>query len=160
MNMTVLLVNGLAVIGLLIAIYKDRERGSRSVKRGLLSFLRLLPTVLTVVLLIGLLLGFAPPETLQQFVSKQSGVVGTLLTAGIGSVLHIPAIVAFPLAASFMEIGASITIAAVFITSLTMIGVVTLPMEIRELGWRFALLRNGVALVGALIIAVLMGVIL
>ena len=160
MSTTVLLVNGLAVIGLLVAFSIDRERGLRSVKRGLSSFLRLLPTVLTVVVLIGLLLGFVPPDTLQQFVGEQSGILGTLLTAGVGSVLHIPAIVAFPLAASFLEVGASVMVVAVFITALTMVGVMTLPMEIRELGWQFALLRNGTALLGALIIGLLMGVIL
>lgn len=160
MNTTVLLVNGLALLGLLVSFFADRERSINAVKRGLLSFVRILPTVLTIVLIIGLLLGFVPPETIQQFVGEQSGVVGVLLTAAAGSVLHIPSIVAFPLAASFLDIGASITVTAVFITTLTMIGVVTLPLEIRELGWRFALLRNTVSLVGALLIAVLMGAIL
>lgn len=129
-------------------------------KHGLLSFLRPLPTVLTIIVLIGLLLGFVPPDTLQKFVGEQSGIIGILLTAGVGSVLHIPAILAFPLAASFLEVGASVMIVAVFITALTMVGVITLPMEIRELGWEFALLRNGAALLGALIVALLMGVIL
>jgi len=160
MNVTVLLVNGLAVIGLLVAFYRDRERGVKSVRGGLLSFVRILPTVLTIVVIIGLLLGFVPSETIQQFVGDRSGPVGILVTGLVGSVLHIPSLVAFPLAASFLELGASITVAAVFITTLTMIGVVTLPLEIRELGWRFALLRNGVSFVGALLIAVLMGAIL
>lgn len=160
MNLTVLLVNGIAVLGLLVALYHDRERGISSVKRGLGSFVRILPTVLTIVVIIGLLLGFVPPETIQQFVGERSGPLGILLTAVVGSVLHIPSLVAFPLVASFLDLGASITVAAVFITTLTMIGVVTLPLEIRELGWRFALLRNGVSFIGAILIAVLMGAIL
>jgi hypothetical protein len=41
-----------------------------------------------------------------------------------------------------------------------MIGVVTLPLEIKELGRRFALLRNGLGVLAALVIALLMGVIL
>lgn len=160
MNATVLLVNGLAVIGLLVAILNDRERGIKSVKRGLFSFIRILPTVLTIIVIIGLLLGFVPPDTIQQFVGDQSGPIGLLVTAVAGSVLHIPSIVAFPLAASFLELGASVTVAAVFITTLTMIGIVTLPLEIRELGWRFALLRNGISFVGAVLIAIIMGAIL
>jgi uncharacterized membrane protein YraQ (UPF0718 family) len=134
MNVTVLLVNGLAVIGLLVAFYKDSGRGINSVKQGLFSFVRILPTVLTIVVIIGLLLGFVPPETIQQFVGERSGPIGIILTAVVGSMLHIPSLVAFPLAASFLELGASITVTAVFITTLTMIGVVTLPLEIRELG--------------------------
>lgn len=160
MNATVLLVNGLAALGLLVALYRDRNRGVNAVRRGLFAFVRILPTVLTIVVVIGLLLGFVPPETIQQFVGERSGPVGVLLTAGVGAVLHIPSIVAFPLAASFLELGASVTVTAVFITTLTMIGVVTLPLEVRELGWRFALLRNGASFVGALLVAVLMGAIL
>lgn len=160
MNATVLFINGFAAVSLLFALYKDRERGIKSVKRGLMAFIRILPTVLTIIVLIGLLLGFVPPETLRQFVGEQSGMWGLLLTGTLGSVLHIPAIVAFPLAASFLEMGATISITAVFITTLTMIGIVTLPLEVRELGWRFAVLRNGLSFVGAILIAVLMGAIL
>lgn len=160
MNATVLFINGFAAIALLVALYSDRERGIKSVKRGLMAFVRILPTVLTIIVLIGLLLGFVPPETLRQFVGEQSGMWGLFLTGTLGSVLHIPAIVAFPLAASFLEMGATISITAVFVTTLTMIGVVTLPLEVRELGWRFAILRNGLSFVGAILIAVLMGAIL
>ncbi|MFW5905809.1 MAG: permease [archaeon] len=160
MSVTVWIVNGLAVIGLLAALYVDRDRGFQSLKRGLFSFVRILPTVLTIVVIIGLLLGFVPPDVLRQFVGDQSGVGGLLLTGSIGSVLHIPSIIAFPLAASFREMGASTSIVAVFVTTLTMIGVVTLPLEVRELGWRFAALRNGLSFLGALFIAVLMGAIL
>lgn len=160
MSVTVWVINGFAVISLLVAFYTNRERGISAVKRGLFSFVRILPTVLIIVVIIGLLLGFVPPETIQQFLGDQSGVGGLLLTGSIGSVLQIPSIVAFPLAASFQEMGASVTITAVFITTLTMIGIVTLPLEVTELGWRFAVLRNGLSFVGALLIAIVMGVIL
>lgn len=160
MNATVLLVNGMAAAGLLLAFHRDGDRAVAAVKKGVASFVRILPTVLTIVVVIGLLLGFVPPEAIERFVGERSGPTGVLLTAALGSVLHIPSVVAFPLAASFREIGASVTVVAVFVTTLTMIGVVTLPLEIRELGWRFALLRNGVSLLGALLIAVLMGAIL
>lgn len=160
MNATIWIINGFAVVGLLYALYTDRERGIRSLKRGLFAFVRILPTVLTIVVIIGLLLGFIPPETIRRFVGGQSGIAGLFATGAIGSVLHIPSIVAFPLAASFREMGASISIVAVFVTTLTMIGVVTLPLEVRELGWRFAALRNGLSFVGALLIAAAMGAIL
>lgn len=160
MNAAALLVNGLAVLGLLVAFYEDRERAVRSVKRALMAFVRILPTVLTIIVVIGLLLGFVPPETLRAFVGEQSGLLGVFLTAAVGSVMHIPSIVAFPLAASFLDVGASITVVAAFVTTLTMIGVVTLPLEVKELGWRFALLRNGLSFVGALLVALVMGAML
>jgi len=41
-----------------------------------------------------------------------------------------------------------------------MIGIVTLPLEIKELGKKVALLRNGISFVFAIIIALIMGSIL
>ncbi|MFQ3295356.1 MAG: uncharacterized membrane protein YraQ (UPF0718 family) [Halobacteriales archaeon] len=119
MNATVWIINGFAVSALLIALYRDRERGINSLKRGLFSFVRILPTVLTIVVIIGLLLGFVPPDILRQVVGDQSGIGGLFLTGSIGSVLHIPAIVAFPLAASFQDMGAPVSIVAVFIYGFT-----------------------------------------
>jgi len=87
-------------------------------------------------------------------------VLGVVFAALVGSILHIPSLISFPLAASLLEVGASITVAAVFITTLTMIGTVNLPMEKKMLGKKFALLRNGLSFIMAVIIAIIMGAIL
>lgn len=110
-----------------------------------------------IILLIGLLLGFIPPEHVSRFVGEQSGFGGILLVGVAGDIMHIPAILSFPLAASFLESGASITAVAAFITTLTMIGTVTLPLEIKELGKGIALLRNGISFVIAIVIALMVG---
>jgi uncharacterized membrane protein YraQ (UPF0718 family) len=72
----------------------------------------------------------------------------------------IPALISFPLAASLLRSGATVTTIAAFITTLVMVGFVTAPMEVKALGRKFTLLRNGLSFVAALIIAGLMGVIL
>jgi len=41
-----------------------------------------------------------------------------------------------------------------------MIGIVTLPLEIKELGQKIALLRNGLSFIVALAIALIIGVVL
>jgi len=41
-----------------------------------------------------------------------------------------------------------------------MIGIVTLPLEIKELGRKMALLRNGISFIVAIIIGIIMGIIL
>ncbi len=64
------------------------------------------------------------------------------------------------MAAALLNKGASVTSVVVFITTLTMIGVVTLPLEIKELGKRLALWRNGLSFIIAIIIGIIMGVIL
>lgn len=49
---------------------------------------------------------------------------------------------------------------AAFITTLTMVGIVTAPAEIQQLGRKMTLWRNGLSFVFALIIAFVMGAVL
>jgi len=74
--------------------------------------------------------------------------------------MHIPALLSFPLASSILENGASVTAVVAFITTLTMIGMITLPLEIKMLGKQIALLRNGISFVIAILIAFIIGMIL
>ncbi len=83
-----------------------------------------------------------------------------MLVGVVGALMHIPALLSFPLAASLLYNGASISAVAAFITTLTMIGTITLPLEIKELGKKMAILRNGLSFVIAIIIALIMGAIL
>jgi uncharacterized membrane protein YraQ (UPF0718 family) len=71
-----------------------------------------------------------------------------------------PSLIAFPLAGSLLRSGATIMTIAAFVTTLVMVGLVTAPMEIKTLGRKFTLLRNGLGFISALVIAVIMGVIL
>jgi uncharacterized membrane protein YraQ (UPF0718 family) len=160
MNVTALVVNGIAIAGVIAAFYRDRIKAIRSLKAAAVSFVRILPMVLIIVLLIGLLLGFVPPDQISRFVGEQSGIGGVLLVGVAGALMHIPALLSFPLAASLLESGATVTAVAAFITTLTMIGTITLPLEIQELGKRLALLRNGISFAVAIAIALLMGLIL
>ncbi len=160
MSLTALLINGAALGCLVFSFVKNREKTVKALRIAVRSALNLAPTLLGILVLIGLLLGFVPAETIGKIVGEGSGVTGVLTAGLLGSVLHIPAIIAFPLGGSLLVTGASVTVVAVFITTLTMVGFVTLPMEIRVLGLRFALWRNGLSLVAALIIGILMGVVL
>ena len=92
---------------------------------------------------------------------KAFGEYETPIVAGfLGAIMHIPSIISFPLAASLIRSGASVTVIATFITTLTMIGTVTFPLEIKELGKEMAALRNGISFIIAIIIGIIIGVIL
>lgn len=160
MNVTVVLINAIAVVGLGLSLAKDRTKTVQALRVALRSGAGLAPTLLGIIVVIGLLLGFVPTTTIARVVGEGSGLIGVLTAGLFGAILHIPSLVAFPLGGSMMTAGASATVVAVFITALTMVGFVTLPMEIRILGKRFTLLRNGLSLVAALLIGLLVGAIL
>ncbi len=121
---------------------------------------KMLPAVLLVIVVIGLFLGFVSPSFISDVLGKSSGLLGVAIAAVLGSVLFIPAILAFPMGASLMQSGASIMSVAAFITTLTMVGFIFIPLEVKELGKRFTLIRNGFSFIAAIIIAILMGLIL
>jgi uncharacterized membrane protein YraQ (UPF0718 family) len=160
LNVTAVFID-IFVLGLLVlSIIKSRDKTKQSLRLAMMAFMRTLPTVVMVIILIGVLMGFVSRETIANFVGKQSGFGGVLIIALIGAFLYVPSLIAFPLAASFKNSGASTEAVAAFITTLTMLGFLTLPVEIKELGKKMALLRNGFSFIVAIAIALLMGVIL
>ena len=160
MNTTAIIINGIAVAALILAFIKDKDKAVQSLKMALKSFIKILPMVFIIIIAIGLLLGFVPPDQISRFVGDQSGAGGVLLVGVVGALMHIPALLSFPLAASILENGGSVTAVAAFITTLTMIGIITLPIEIKILGKKMALLRNGISFIIAIVIAFIMGMIL
>lgn len=160
MNTTAIMINVFAFACLFVSFFKNKEKTNQSLKVATKSFFRVLPMVFIIIIFIGLLLGFIPQNQISKIVGEQAGFLGVLVVALFGAILHIPSLISFPLAASLLERGASVTSVAVFITTLTMIGVVTLPMEIKELGKKMAILRNGISFCVAIIIALIIGAIL
>jgi len=160
MSTTAIIINLLALGCLVFALVKDRHKTEQSIGVAVKSFIRILPTVFIIIVIIGLLMSFVPPDQISRFIGEQAGFGGLLAIAALGAVLYIPAIISFPLAASLLQSGAAVASVAAFITTLTMIGLVTLPLEIKELGKKMAFLRNGLSFIIAIVIALIMGVIL
>lgn len=160
MNTTTIVVNVLVFAALLAAFLKDRKRIKKTLRIAGRSFIGMLPTVLIITILIGLLLGFVTPDIISRLLGDESGFFGIITAAVIGSVMHIPSLFAFPLAASLIKGGAAVGTVAGFIASLTMIGVITFPIEIRELGLKMTILRNTLGFLFAVIIALIMGILI
>ena len=159
-HLTIIVINLIALIWFLLSIVRNRSKTKKSLIIALKTFLRILPIIIIIVVFIGFLLGFLPPEIISEVVGEQAGFLGVLVTAVLGSILFIPALISFPLAASLLNGGATIMSVTAFITTLTMVGVVTLPLELREMGKKITMLRNIFSFVFAIIIALIMGVIL
>ncbi len=99
-------------------------------------------------------------ETITKLVGSETGVVGIILAACIGSITLIPGFVAFPLAAALLKNGAGITQISAFVSTLMMVGIVTLPMEVKTFGKKVAIIRNVLAFAFSICVAFAMGMIL
>jgi uncharacterized membrane protein YraQ (UPF0718 family) len=158
--MTTILIYVLLTILLVISIIKDRQKTRQAFMVAVKAIWKMAPGLLAIIGVVGLILGVLPPETIAQLVGSEAGFTATITAALIGAITLIPALISFPLAASLLRSGATVTTIAAFITTLVMVGVVTAPLEIKTLGKKFTLLRNSLSLLAALFIALTMGVIL
>ncbi len=158
--MTALLINLITIIALFISWYKNRMKTLKALKVALKKGLSLAPIMLSIVILIGLIFAFFPPEVVKRFMGGDTGIVQVLIASVIGAITMIPSLIALPLAGSLVDAGASYTPVTAFITTLTMVGFVTLPLEIKELGKKITIWRNSLAFVFAILISILIGVIL
>ena len=151
---------GVTAVLLAISYVKDRNKTMLSLKRAWKMFLNVLPQFISILFLAGLLLAVVSPETIQYVIGAQSGFRGMLTAALLGAVTLVPVLVAFPVVARLLQNGAGVTQTAVFISTLTMVGFVTLPMEIKYLGKKAAVLRNALAFLFSFAAAFLIGVLL
>ncbi len=148
-------------VGLFVfSIVKDKKKTITSMKKSKGMMSSMMGEIIAIIFLIGLLLTFIPPESIKSLLGTSSPVLSIIISALVGSITLIPAFVAFPLVGSLISYGASIIPAVAFLTTLTMVGVVTFPLEKREFGLKFAVVRNLLSFGLAVLIALGMGVIL
>lgn len=150
----------LAITGLVLSFIKDRKKTKLALKKALKSFENILPQFLSILVIIGLAFAILNPETIQKLLGTSSGVWGVLAASLIGSITLIPGFVAFPLAAALLHSGAGYMQIAAFVSTLMMVGIVTIPMEMKTFGKRVTLIRNVSAYSFSLIVALVMGVVL
>jgi uncharacterized membrane protein YraQ (UPF0718 family) len=150
----------LAAAGLTISFFKDRVKTKMALKKAWKAFENILPQILTIFLIIGFALAIFPPETIQKLLGSDSGFIGVLAAAVIGSITLMPGFVAFPLAAALLKNGAGYMQLAAFVSTLMMVGVITIPIERKTFGLRATLTRNGAAFVFSFLVAVVMGVVM
>lgn len=157
---TIIMIYGLLSIFLLISFIKSKENTKKAFKIGGKALLKSAPSLLGVLGIVGLTLGVLTPQTISKLVGAEAGYTATIIAGLLGAVTLIPSLIAFPLAGSLLRSGATIMTISAFITTLVMVGLVTVPLEVKELGKKFTILRNGLGFISALIIAFIMGVVL
>jgi uncharacterized membrane protein YraQ (UPF0718 family) len=150
----------LAIIGLAISFFKDRQKTKAALMKAWKAFENILPQLLTIFLILAFALAIFPPETIRKLLGSESGVLGILAAALIGSVTLMPGFVAFPLAAALLKSGAGYMQLAAFVSTLMMVGIITIPIEKKTFGMKATITRNASAFVFSFVVAVVMGVVL
>ena len=148
------------LILLALSFRKDRKKTRQALVKAWKSFENILPQFLSILVLIGLMLAVLDKELITRLLGAESGALGMAIAAVIGSVTLIPGFIAFPLAASLLSSGAGYGQTAMFLTTLMMVGIVTLPLEGTFFGKRLALMRKALAFFYAVVSSVVLGALL
>jgi len=108
----------------------------------------------------GTIEAFVSKDTIAHLLGRGSGVRGILLAEAVGAVALIQPAAVFPFSGYLRTSGASYGAIAGFVLSAILIGISTLPLEIKLFGPRFTLSRNVFTFVLILLLALLVGVLL
>lgn len=142
----------LTFLSVFVSLIFDRKKTHTAFKIAFRLFINILPSFLTVLIFVAILLALLPKEVLANLLGERSGIIGFVVAALLGSISLIPGIVAYPLSSVLLKNGASYPVIAVFITTLMMVGVVTLPLEQKFFGLKISLVRNFLGFIGAVLI--------
>ena len=140
----------------IISFIIDRKKTIKGIQKGLKQFLKILPTLLSVIIIISIVLFFVSDKFLMEYLGKEAGLGAYISAAAIGSVSLLPGFIAYPLAGILVQSGVSYSVIAVFITTLMMVGILTIPIEARYFGLKTTIIRNALSFIGAIIVGTLM----
>jgi len=157
MDSTIYIVTAVA---LGISFFKSKEKTIQALKKAWKSFENILPQFLSILLIIGFVLSVLNANQISQLIGQESGWIGVFIASIIGSITLIPGFIAFPLASALLKNGAGYMQIGAFISTLMMVGIVTIPLEIKFFGKKAAILRNSLAFVFSLFVALMLGVLL
>jgi uncharacterized membrane protein YraQ (UPF0718 family) len=150
----------LSLVLSIVSFAVDRKKTLAGFKRGWNMFKNILLPFLSILIIVAVVLYLIPPDVISHYLGANSGMLGFSIAAVVGSITLIPGFISYPIAAGLIEQGASYAVVATFMTTLMMVGVITLPLEMKYLGQRAAIMRNALNFVAAIIIGLVVGLVM
>lgn len=150
------------VAGLLLCIsaIKNKGKTQKSLQIAWKSFAKLLPTVLAMMLFIGISLSVLSNEMISRLIGEDSGILGTGMALIIGSLVSIPSFVAFPLGGALLKAGAGYMQVAALVSTIMAVGFVSLPVEIKYFSKAIATKRIVLTFLVCVIFTTVIGVVM
>ncbi|MEN1936838.1 hypothetical protein AAIE21_14860 [Paenibacillus sp. 102] len=154
------LLYSLAIILISISFVKDRNKTKDALLKSWKMFRNLIPSMLSIMLFVGLSLSILTPSFISSIIGEKSGFIGIVYSTIIGSVALIPSFVVFPLGNTLVQNGAGLPQVAALMSTLMSVGITTLPMEQKIFGRSFAYARNASALFISLLFSYIIWVVM
>lgn len=131
-----------AFILLIISTLKDTKKTIQALKATGKIALVVFPVLFLIFILMGVVSAFVSKETIASWLGADSGLLGVLIGEVVGCFALIQPAAVFPFAGVLRDRGASYGAIFGFVTTAILIGVSTLPLELRCFGRNFTIVRN------------------
>jgi uncharacterized membrane protein YraQ (UPF0718 family) len=148
---------GISALALIASFIADTRKTIQALKIAAKKFIDVASDLSVMIVLVSISLYFLPEQTVAAYLGENNLLVSVLIAILIGSITMMPGFIAFPLCGLLLQQGVPYTVLGAFTTSLMMIGVVTYPLERSYFGSTVTLLRNGISLLIALLVALFIG---
>lgn len=158
--MTSIVLYSLAFVLLAVSALKDMGKTKKSLKIAWMTFTKMLPSVITIMILIGLLLSILNKDLVSHIIGSNSGILGVILALFTGSIAVLPSFIAFPLGGALIKGGAGYTQVAALVSTIMAVSIVSLPMEIKYFNKKIALLRIAFTFLTCVIFTAVIGMVM
>lgn len=144
---------------LTISFFADKKKTLKSLKIAWKKFSGIAPGFAVMLILVSISLYLLPHEVIKEYLGEEDLLSGMGLSLLVGSIALMPGFIVFPLCGILRAQGVPYMVLSAFTTTLMMVGIVTLPIEKEYFGLKTALIRNGIGLLTALIVAIITGIV-
>jgi len=148
------------IIGMIISGIVNRKKTKKAMFVSLKILIMILPILLFIFVLMGLVQVFLPRETITTFLGNSHGPLSIILGVFLGSITLIQPGAVFPFAGYLLDNGANYGSIYAFTMSAILIGIATIPLEIKMFGKEFTLVRNTLTFVSIFLMGMLFKVVM
>ena len=131
----------IALILILVGYFKGQGEHIEGLKSALNMTFLILPLLIFAFIMAGMIQTLIPSEIISKWVGQESGMRGIFLGTIAGAIAPGGPYVSLPIAAGFIQAGASIGTIVAFLTGWSLWAITRIPMEIGILGWKITLIR-------------------
>lgn len=160
MGLSTYILYGLAFVLLIVSFIKDKKKTRMALKKGWMSFKKIMITLIPLFMFIGIILTLVTPDQIKMIVGDESGIMGVLAALLVGSIAFIPSFLTFPLGAELLANGAGYPQVAALVTALMAVGVVYISAETKFFGGKAVFLRNVFAVLASGLVALVIWVVM
>ncbi|MCK5824035.1 MAG: hypothetical protein KAG96_01355 [Ichthyobacteriaceae bacterium] len=143
----------LSVVAVIISFIADRKKTKKAIKIGAKKLWNITPPFISILIAVSVVLFLVPNSVIVEYLGGSDSYFGVVIATLVGSITVMPGPISYPLCGILLNKGVSYSVIAAFSSSLMLVGVLTFPVEKAYFGKKFALLRNALSFVIALIIA-------